>query len=302
LGADWREALLVTSGLTPGQQYSLTVSGLKDQSQQPLAIPTTTTHFNAPVLTSGMVNWDYYYLGNSQGGIVSALQGDPNYQAYAPQTNTFLTAFDTDQITGGALNNNPIFGSLGDNYGDVTSGWITPTVTTNYTFFLWTDDSGELDLSPDSNPGHASPIATEPSAGSGFVETNSSGGNLPSQDSTPQLLTAGQSYYIQVLHSEGGGADYAKVAWRMEGDSTPARNLTPIPGAFLSTYATAAVVAPQLGALGLTNGILTLNWSGGTIQQSTDLLNWTNVPGNPNPLTLSVNSTTNTLFFRLIEP
>ncbi len=301
LGADWREALLVTTGLTPGQQYGLTVSGLKDQSQTPLTIPTTTTSFTAPVLTTGMVNWDYYYLGNSQGGIVSALQGDPNYQAYAPQTNSYLTALDTDQITGGDLNNNPIFGSLGDNYGDVTSGWITPTVTTNYTFFLWTDDAGELDLSTDSNPANISAIATEATAGSGFVETNSNAGGQPTEDSNPILLTAGQSYYIQVLHAEGGGGDYAKVAWRMQGDPTPAQNLSPIPGAFLSTYAPPAT-APQFGTLGLTNGTLTLNWSGGTIQQSTDLLNWTNVPGNPSPLNVSVNSTTNTLFFRLVEP
>jgi hypothetical protein len=274
---------------------------LKDQSQTPLTIPTTTTSFTAPVLTTGMVNWDYYYLGNSQGGIVSALQGDPNYQAYAPQTNSYLTALDTDQITGGDLNNNPIFGSLGDNYGDVTSGWITPTVTTNYTFFLWTDDAGELDLSTDSNPANISAIATEATAGSGFVETNSNAGGQPTEDSNPILLTAGQSYYIQVLHAEGGGGDYAKVAWRMQGDPTPAQNLSPIPGAFLSTYAPPAT-APQFGTLGLTNGTLTLNWSGGTIQQSTDLLNWTNVPGNPSPLNVSVNSTTNTLFFRLVEP
>ncbi|HEV7925625.1 MAG TPA: LamG-like jellyroll fold domain-containing protein [Verrucomicrobiae bacterium] len=301
LGADWREALLVTGGLTPGQQYGLTVSGLKDQSHTPLTVPTTTVNFKAPVLTTGMVNWDYYYLGNSQGGIVSALENDPNYQAYAPQTNAYLTALDTDQITGGDLNNNPIFGSLGDNYGDVTSGWITPAVTTNYTFFLWTDDAGELDLSSDSSPANASAIATEATAGSGFVETNSNAGGLPTEDSNPILLTAGQSYYIQILHAEGGGGDYAKVAWRMQGDTTAAKNLTPIPGTFLSTYAPGAV-APQFGTFGLTNGTLTLNWSGGTIQQSTDLLNWTNVPGNPSPLNVPVNSTTNTLFFRLLEP
>ena len=298
LGADWREATLVTSGLTPGKQYSLTVSGLKDQSQTPLSIPAYVQPFTAPALTTGVIAWDYYYLGTSGGGVAS-LQADPNYQAYAPQTNAFLTAFDSDQITGGDLNNNPVFGALGDKYGDVISGWLTPTLTTNYTFFLWTDDGGELDLSTDSNPANISPVATSPGATSGFMETNASAGGLPSQDSSPILLTAGKSYYIQVLHVEGTGGDYAKLAWRAQGDTTPASQLQPIPGSFLSAYETAAATPPQFGGIGLTNGVLTVNWSHGTIQQSTDLLHWTNVPGNPSPLVIQVSTSTNALFFRL---
>jgi hypothetical protein len=300
LGADWREALLVTTGLTPGQKYSLTVSGLKDQSQTPLNIPTTTKYFRAPVLTTNAVSWDYYYLGNSHGGLVSALQADPNYQNYAPQTNSYLTALDTDQITGGDLNNNPTFGVLGDNYGDVTSGWITPTVTGNYTFFLWTDDAGEFDLSSDATAGNASAIAVNPGASSGFLETNSASGGLPPQDSSPQPLTAGKSYYFQLLHAEGGGGDYAKVAWRISTDTTPAAHLTPIPGTYLSAYA--PVPAPQFSAPALSHGTLTLPWSGyqGTIQQSTDLVHWTDVPGNPNPLIVDVTSATAT-FYRVTQ-
>jgi hypothetical protein len=295
LGADWREAILVTAGLTPGQKYSLTVSGVKDQSQTPLTMPTSTNSFRAPVRSTGAVNWDYYYLGGTTGGAVSALTGDVNYGANAPQTNSYFTAFDSSQITGGDLNNNPAFGALGDEYGDVVSGWITPTVSGDYTFFLSSDDGSELDLSTDANPANATPIAYEAAYQSGFTEPT----NAVDYDSSPITLVAGHSYYIQALHVEGSGGDYIKVAWRISTDSTPAKNLTPIPGSFLSSYQ--PVAAPQFSAPVLTNGTLTLDWSGSgaTIQQSTDLLNWTNVPGNPSPLILPVNSGTNTLFFRL---
>jgi hypothetical protein len=297
LSADWREAILVTSGLTPGQKYSLTVKNVLDQSQTPLTVPTSTTYIRGPVLTAGVVNWDYYYLGTSSSG-VSSLTGNYNYPD-APETNAYLTALDTDQITHGDLNSNPTFGSLGDYYGDVTSGWLTPTVSGSYTFFLWTDDGGELDMSPDANPANASMIAYEPSAGSGFVETNTV--TPPLRDSNPISLVAGQSYYIQLLHAEITGGDYAKVAWRISTDSTPAADLLPIPGTFLSAFD--QVSPPLFSGATVSNGIFTLNWSSdeGTLQASTNLLNWTNVPGNPNPLVVSVTNSTKAVFYRIVQ-
>ena len=56
------------------------------------------------MLTAGLINWDYYYVG-SAGASVSTLVSDGNYPN-APMTNTDFTAFDSDQITGGDLNNN----------------------------------------------------------------------------------------------------------------------------------------------------------------------------------------------------
>jgi hypothetical protein len=295
LGANWREAILDTQGFLPGQKYTLTIAGVKDQSQTPVTIPTAAISFNAPVPTAGVVNWDYYYLGNSAGGIAT-LESDVNYPN-APQTNSTFTVLDSDPITHGDLNNNPTFGGLGDNYGDVISGWITPTVSGDYTFFLWVDDTGELDLSTDATAANLSAVATEDNAGGGFTEPT----NSPDVDSSPITLVAGHAYFFRLLHTEGGGGDYAKVAWRISTDNTPAASLQPIPAAYLSAYS--SVAAPQFGAPGLTNGVLTLNWSGSgaTIQASTNLLTWTNVPGNPSPLVVPVNSGTNALYFRLSQ-
>jgi hypothetical protein len=292
LGGDWREAILVTSGLIPGQKYSLTVSGVKDQSQTPVTMPPTTAYFRAPLLTAGVLDWDYYYLGS--GGGVFTLTADANYLSSASQTNAYLTAFDSDQITGGDLNNNPSFGSLGDNYGSVLSGWITPTVAGDYTFFLASDDASELDLSPDANPANATMIAQELGCCHGFTEPP------VAYTSDPQTLQAGVSYFIRAYHVEGGGGDYVKVAWRLSTDSTPAANLPPIQSSVLSAYK--PVPPPQFSTPLLSGGNLTISWSGyqATLQQSTDLVNWTAVAGNPNPLIVPVSSAPRK-FYRLVQ-
>jgi hypothetical protein len=297
IGADWREAILVTSGLTPGQQYTLVISGLKDQSQTPVSIPTSSTVFRAPVLTSGSLTWDYYYLGSSASSTVPALTGDPNYPN-APQTNGSFSVFDTDPLTGGDLNNNAAFGALGDHYGDVLSGWITPTVTGAYTFFISSDDSSELDLSMDANPADATMIANEPGCCHPFTEPTNT--TPPTLTSLPVNLTQGQSYFIRALHVEGGGGDYVKVAWRISTDTTAAANLNPIPGAYLSSYQQAA--PPQFATPVLSNGVLRVSWSSfnGTVQQSTNLINWTPVTGNPNPLIITPGPA-QAEFFRIVQ-
>lgn len=301
LGADWREVLLDTSGLTPGQKYNLTISGLKDQSQTPVAMPTTVVSFVAPTVTAGVAEWDYYYLGsgNAGGGAPNDLDADYDFQFYASQTNAFITSLDTTPITTGDLNNNPAFAGIGDYYGDVISGWLTPPVTTNYTFFLAADDSAVFLLSSNALPSGLVQIADLPNYVGAFVETNSAGGGLPSQDSSPILLKGGQAYYFELIHEEITGGDFVKAAWRMQGDNTPAPSLSPIPGAYLSAYSKGA--APEFTGLSATNGNFILNWSGaGTLQESTNLFNWTDVPGAPaSPFTLPIHSGTNALFFRL---
>ena len=207
---------------------------------------------------------------------ISALYSSP-YYPNAPQTNWAMTTFDTTPYTGGDLNGAPSnFGLAGDYYGDSLSGWLTPTVTTNYYFYLATDDDGELDLNatgPD--PQGASSIA-QSGCCPGFQE--------PGNASTagPFLLTAGTSYFIRAQHVEGGGGDYVKVAWKMEGDTTAAASLKPIPGTYFSSYAPSPV-PPAFIPPAFSNGQLTISWTGaGTLYESTNialpLSQWTLVP------------------------
>ena len=291
LGGDWRTAYLVTTGLVPGQKYSLTVTGVRDQSVTPLTITPAATYFRAPLLTTGSLEWDYYYLGS--GGPVTTLYSNTNYPN-APQTNAFATVFNSGQITGDDLNNVPGFGPLGDNYGSVLSGWITPTVSGDYTFFLSSDDASELNLSPDSNPANAVLIAQEPGCCHAFTEPPAT------YTSDPQTLTAGVPYYIRASQIEGGGGDYVRVAWRLSTDTTPAANLPPIQSSVLASYK--PVPRPQFNAPVLSGGTLTISWSGyqTIVQESTDLINWTPVPGNPNPLVITVSSAPKK-FYRLVQ-
>jgi hypothetical protein len=48
-------------------------------------------------------------------------------------------------------------------------------------------------------------------------------------------LTAGKKYFIRQVYKEGGGGDYGQVAWRKEGDTTPAGSLPVIPSKYLSS-------------------------------------------------------------------
>jgi hypothetical protein len=290
-GSDWRTVFLQTAGLTPGTKYSVTVSGVKDQAETQNSLAVTTSYFRAPLLTSGVMEWDYYYPVTPQ-AVVSLLSA-PNYP-FGPNTNASTTIFDTDQITGGDLNNVPPFGSAGDNYGDSLSGWVTPTVSGQYYFFLASDDASELYLSTDSNPATAVLIANETGCCHGFQE--------PPAATTSGLisLNAGTSYFIQALHTEGGGSDYVKVAWRLSTDSTAATNLPPIQAQFLSAYT--PVPPPKFTSTTLNAGTLTIAWTGyqAILQQTADLKNWSPVPGNPNPLVVTVSSAPR-MFYRLVQ-
>ena len=100
------------------------------------------------------------------------------------------------------------------------------------------------------------------------------------QTSEPKALVSGESYFVEVFNKEGGGGDFVEVAWRLEGDTTPAASLRPIPGNALSAYA--PLPRPHFNPPTLTAGQVTLTWTGiGSLQESTNLQSWADVPGNP---------------------
>jgi hypothetical protein len=292
-GGDWRTVFLATAGLTPGQKYTLTASGIKDQAQTPNTMATGSASFQAPVLTAGKLDWDYYYLGAPYTG-VGNLVGNINYPG-APQTNLSTSIFDTTQITTGDLNNVPQFGgTYGDNYGDSLSGWITPTVSGDYTFFIASDDASQLLLSTDANPANVVTIAQETGCCNPFLEPPAG------QTSVPIALLANTRYFIQALHAEGGGGDYVKVAWRSATDTTAAASLPPIQSQFLSAYL--PLPAPQFNSPTFSGGHVTISWTGvGTLYQSTDLKNWTPVPGNPPSPYVVTPGPGPYLFYRLVQ-
>jgi hypothetical protein len=113
-----------------------------------------------------------------------------------------------------------------DNYGTRIRGYLHPPATGDYTFWIAGDDNSELWLSTDGNPANISMIA-EVSGYTGSHEWT----KYTSQTSLPVALTAGQKYYIEVLHKEGAGGDNIAVAW-----DGPGITQQVIDGAYLSRW------------------------------------------------------------------
>ncbi|MCD6391963.1 MAG: hypothetical protein J7M40_00480 [Planctomycetes bacterium] len=117
----------------------------------------------------------------------------------------------------------------GDSYGQRIRGYIVPPMTGAYTFYIASDDGSRLFLSADTTP-----VDTDPALGNqiaavadytGVDEWDKEAG----QASAPVSLTAGNYYYIEVLHKEGAGADHVSVGWSLPGTT----DIVVIPGTAL---------------------------------------------------------------------
>lgn len=265
---------VITTGLAPETSYTLSVAGVRDQRISQNLIGANSTGFRSYRLTTGALAMDYY--GKIPGTAVDALRNDAQFPN-GVFTNLTLTNFSTVPLTAGDLNSNPGFGprNLGSDYGARVYGWVTPTVSGNYTFFLRSDDASELWMS-EGETANTTLIAFETGCCEGFKEPAEG----VTETSAPRSLVAGQRYFIEALNKEGGGGDFVEVAWRLEGDTTASSALKPIPGEFLSAYAPSP--AARFNPPTVTGGQVIISWTGsGVLQESNDLRTWTTVGGNP---------------------
>ncbi len=126
----------------------------------------------------------------------------------------------------------------GDNYGARVSGFITPSVSGDYDFFIRADDQAQLYLSNDDNPANAQLIAQE-------LATCCQAFQEPGVDETslaPVSMVANKRYAVYLVMKEGGGGDWSEVAWRNVTDTTAAANLTPMAGSVIGVFAPAGTV------------------------------------------------------------
>src|SRR6185295_14505461 len=124
-------------------------------------------------------------------------------------------------------------GNVMNNYGLRISGYLVPKTTADYTFYIASDDNSNFFLSTDSNPANKKLVAFEPQWNP--VRDFSATTRRPGCDagdceniSTPIHLVAGQQYYFEGLHKEGGGGDNFAVAWTKSGDPAPDTTSLPI--------------------------------------------------------------------------
>ena len=145
------------------------------------------------------------------GNSVSNLTTNDRYP-YEPSGSNFPTSFEAPT-------------SFGDNYGTRMQAYLCPPYSGVYTFWIASDDNSELWLSASDNPAGAAKIANV----SDYTSSRQ-WDKFSSQKSVGITLQAGQLYYIQALHKEGGGGDNLAVAWAGPGVSESA---TVIDGQYL---------------------------------------------------------------------
>lgn len=99
--------------------------------------------------------------------------------------------------------------NVADAFGSRIRGWVTPPADGHYTFFVASDDASQLKFSLTTNAATASVIASVSGYVGAGVYTQYASQISPVQSN----LVAGQHYYIETLHKEGGGGDHVSVAW-----------------------------------------------------------------------------------------
>ncbi len=168
---------------------------------------------------------------NGIGGVaVSGLTSDPRYPD-SPDGSDLITSFETPT-------------NIANDYGTRVSGFIHAPVTGDYTFWIASDDNGELWLSTDKDPGNVSRIAHVP----GWT-TSRQWTKYPEQRSAQISLQAGERYYVSALFKEAGGGDNLAVSWQYPGQSQVV-----IDGAHLSLYSPPVNSVPVLAGIATQSG------------------------------------------------
>ena len=193
---------------------------------------------------------------NVPGTDINVLKDDSRYP-HSPDETAELTEFDTGT-------------ALGDDYAGRVHGWVYAPATGDYTFWLCTDDQGELWLSIDDDADNARQIAYvgDPPPATGGWAPAGDWDKYPTQQSETISLVGGEKYYISAIWSDGGGGDHCQVAWGGPGIAP----LTIIPGTNLSPYEPVQAYGPKPGnlATGVTQTPL-LSWKPGIHAASHEL-------------------------------
>jgi hypothetical protein len=110
------------------------------------------------------------------------------------------------------------YSSTSFNFGAELLAYFQPPISADYTFYISSDDNGELWLSTDDQPSNAVKICSVTawdnyreflSSAGGSSLTPGPGGKI----SNPVTLIAGQKYFLHALMKQGPGASHLEVTW-----------------------------------------------------------------------------------------
>ena len=227
------EVAYVTDALTAadnGSAFSVVFSGPAGSVTSRVAQVTVT----AAVFSPGFLKREVY--SGLTGTGVTDLTGAPTYPA-SPDESGLVGLFEAPS-------------DVADNYGQRLSGYITPSESASYVFFLAADDNAELWLSTDDTPAAKQLIAAEPQWNPAryWVGADRRNPDAPENRSAPIRMEAGKRYYVEALHKEGTGGDDLGVTAIKAGDPDPVNGSAPVGGAFIG------VLAPPTGqSISITN-------------------------------------------------
>jgi autotransporter-associated beta strand protein len=178
----------------------------------PSTVTVSVTVRNVPSTFTGSPGGLYRtFFHNIGGGTVADLTNSPAFPN-SPDLETFLTSMDG--------------GGYGDNFGSTMRGYLIPPTSGTYRFWVASDDASQLILGSNATQ-VSSPVIASVSTYTGQYAWDA----LPSAASAQISLVAGQPYYIELRHKEGGGGDHAAVAW-----SGPGISRQVIPGLYLAPF------------------------------------------------------------------
>ncbi|HEY5747337.1 MAG TPA: LamG-like jellyroll fold domain-containing protein, partial [Chryseolinea sp.] len=148
------------------------------------------------VAMDGFIKWEQWV--NTPGGTLAALNGIPSFP-YNADNARYVHSLEM-----------PVY--QGEDYGARMAGYIRPTVSGNYHFWISGDDHAAFGISLNADPGllyHVieSPTITAPRAFD----------SIPAQKSQPVHLEAGELYYFELNFKQGYGFDHAEIAWQLDG-------------------------------------------------------------------------------------
>ncbi|HOW68264.1 MAG TPA: PA14 domain-containing protein [Candidatus Paceibacterota bacterium] len=211
---------LTTSRQPEGDTLILTVNGVKDTANNPIAANTQVT-FKTFIWYPGMVLHKFW--NNNTAGTLSGF------------TNLAVFPDRPDSAFVGTIWEYPANGGSegGSYYGHQMLGWFIPSQNGNYVFFNTSDDYSSLYLSTDDDPVNKKCIATETAwsnprnwvsaPGGSDLEAKRSDVYLDTQWPSGGTITlqAGQKYYLESIQSEGGGGDNVGVTFKRDTDPDP---------------------------------------------------------------------------------
>lgn len=211
-----------TTAADNGAKYKATIvtsGGTLTTSEATLSVASLANEF-----VPGVVKFEAWKgIGSTA---VTALLDDPHYQD-PPDDVRLLSAIDTPN-------------GYADNYGARVSGFIIPTESAQYEFFIRSDDASQLYLSTGETPptpGSDTPICEETGCCDAFHPSGDP------ETSAPIALVAGKKYAFVAIVKEGGGGDYLQVAMRKAGSTTA---LAPVSGALIGANAKPNLGDPQI--------------------------------------------------------